>query len=498
VSLAEKDYFPGLDDWNPAPLQARLRRGGFHHETLEGLGLPEHWLRSKISRAALLGHVNAGAPIDTLIRLFTLGDEVEGVRVLEVLGETAHALLKMGFLTASGGGMRSRFQICPVGASWIACDFPERQLDPAADHVMGLGPSTMLLASLTPPGNFPRVLELGCGIGWLSQELARAGKSVVASDLNPRAIALGRFSRKLSGAPAVDFRCGDGFATVAGERFDLIVANPPYVQSPGGPLLYREAPEGDPICARLLRSMREHLVDGGIGVLLLNWMHRNDEDWAEAPLSWLPETGMRRWLFQTDCSSPVDYAWKWIERDPRFEADADAASEEIARWLAYYRSKQIERISGGFFIVQRCEAGKEWTRTDSRAASEIATNAGADLLRTLKAENWLLENLGLLEARFTVPEGVRADVAMVLREGGWQRETIRLKSPGLLSYDGQIDENILRLLELTREGKTAAVLLAELRGNPDFAAMEGLDEKITGLVEELLRHGMLVPAENRS
>ncbi len=51
---------------------------------------------------------------------------------------------------------------------------------------------------------------------------------VVATDLSPGALAVARNNAGRLGA-RIDFRLGDWFAPLAGERFDLVVSNPPYV-----------------------------------------------------------------------------------------------------------------------------------------------------------------------------------------------------------------------------------------------------------------------------
>ena len=491
MEMSSGGIFRDLDAWDPAPLRKHLRRGGFHREALEALGLPEHWMRSDVRSAALLGHAPEGSQVNTLIRLFTLGEPVDGERALIALGDSIHGLLKIGFLQAGGGVIRSNYQIIPMADGWMACDFLKRQAEQTADFVMGLGPSSLLLASLTPPVQ-GRVLELACGIGWLSGNLAKAGLPVVATDLNMRALVLGRFSARLCGIEGIDFRLGDGFTTVAGEQFDLIVANPPYVQSPGGTMIYKEAPAGDPVCARLLRDVPAYLAPGGIAVVLINWTHATDDDWTEAPLSWVPPEGTRRWLFQTDCLSPADYAWQWISNDPRFPGEQKAI-DEMHRWLAHYREQGVQRISGGFIVIQKCAAGTEWTRTESRAIANIDSKAGAEILRVLENETWLAGNPTLLDCHFEVPANIRAEAGMILGPQGRERETIRLISPARLAYDGQIDENILRLLAIVREGKTPAALVAEIRTSPEFAAIPDLPEKIEDLVRELVRHGMLSP-----
>ena len=55
---------------------------------------------------------------------------------------------------------------------------------------------------------------------------------MVATDLNPRALDLARITFALNGIdgrPAARQTCTQ---PVAGERFDLVTANPPYVMSP--------------------------------------------------------------------------------------------------------------------------------------------------------------------------------------------------------------------------------------------------------------------------
>ncbi|MGA0846927.1 MAG: hypothetical protein ACO3RV_10320, partial [Luteolibacter sp.] len=78
-------------------------------------------------------------------------------------------------------------------------------------------------------------------------------------------------------------------------------------------------------------------------------------------------------------------------------------------------------------------------------------------------------------------------------ENGWSRETIRLTSPSRFAYNGQIDENLLRLLEIVRSGRTPAAMVEEIRAKPEFAKMPDLPDRIAELTRELVRHGLLIP-----
>ena len=55
---------------------------------------------------------------------------------------------------------------------------------------------------------------------------------VLAMDVNPRALDFARFNARLNGISNVEFIEGDLFGSLEGEKFDLVVSNPPFVISP--------------------------------------------------------------------------------------------------------------------------------------------------------------------------------------------------------------------------------------------------------------------------
>src|SRR5215211_565792 len=75
------------------------------------------------------------------------------------------------------------------------------------------------------------VLDVCTGSGVLAVAAARAGAgAVTAVDVSRRAVATVRINARLNGVRVRALR-GDLFAPVAGERFDVIVSNPPYLPS---------------------------------------------------------------------------------------------------------------------------------------------------------------------------------------------------------------------------------------------------------------------------
>jgi release factor glutamine methyltransferase len=79
------------------------------------------------------------------------------------------------------------------------------------------------------------VLDLCTGSGAIGVAAALRGAAVTAVDVSRRALLSAWLNARANGV-TVRTRHGDLFAAVAGERFDLIVANPPYLPAAGDEL----------------------------------------------------------------------------------------------------------------------------------------------------------------------------------------------------------------------------------------------------------------------
>ncbi|HXW74057.1 MAG TPA: methyltransferase [Steroidobacteraceae bacterium] len=127
-------------------------------------------------------------------------------------------------------------------------------------------------AYLEAHGITPRaeVLDMGTGSGVCAVFAARHARRVVAVDINAAAVRCARLNATLNHLDQrIEVRHGDLFAPVAGERFDLILFNPPFLR--GMPRDDRDrAWRSADIAERFAAGARDHLRPGGSALLLLS------------------------------------------------------------------------------------------------------------------------------------------------------------------------------------------------------------------------------------
>jgi release factor glutamine methyltransferase len=124
------------------------------------------------------------------------------------------------------------------------------------------------------------VLELGTGSGCIAVTLAklRPRARIVAVDLSLQALVIAEGNAAQHDVTHIEFREGNWFEPVAGERFDLVVSNPPYVGEndphiAAGDLRFEPTtalaggPDGLEMLRNIIADAPEHLCATG-GLLL--------------------------------------------------------------------------------------------------------------------------------------------------------------------------------------------------------------------------------------
>jgi len=141
-------------------------------------------------------------------------------------------------------------------------------------------PETELLVELVlqrlPPDFSGRVADLGTGSGAIALAIARERPraQVLATDVSTAALEVARRNAQRHAIGNVDFVHGDWLLPLAGERFELIVSNPPYIEA-ADPHLARGDLRFEPVSAlasgsdglddirRIVDGARRHLDPSG-------------------------------------------------------------------------------------------------------------------------------------------------------------------------------------------------------------------------------------------
>lgn len=237
---------------------------------------------------------------------------------------------------------------------WILSDLDDdvRDHPVRADHVMGVGGATRSLLSALPEGTVGQALDLGTGNGIVALHLSTMAQQVVATDVSPRAIWIARLNAQINGVDSIDFRVGDLFEPLQGERFDLVATNPPFVIAPSSEpgVLYRSSREpGDALMRRLLDGVADILEEDGVCIALANWERVGGETpWIEqgAP------RGCSAWLIERGIQAPGSYVGTWL-RDGGLLEGAHGYRQAFETWIRDFQDRNVTGVSFGYLKLRR-------------------------------------------------------------------------------------------------------------------------------------------------
>ncbi|QTE29718.1 DUF7059 domain-containing protein [Pengzhenrongella sicca] len=404
-------------------------------------------------RATQAARSGADAGVAALVRLFVLGADAPRRAVDAALPRLrTDGAARLGLVEAAGSGpddpVRAVVDLRPYEASdaagtvdwWLASDLGELATGRAlrTDHVLGVGGASTTLAQVTVRDPRERVLDLGTGCGIQALHASRHAHAVVGTDISARALEFARFNTALAGLgpDRIALRSGSMLEPVAGERFDLVVSNPPFVITPraaGVPAYeYRDGGRaGDAIVRELVTGVGAVLAPGGVAQLLGNWEVRAGEDWDERVGAWLDESGLDGWVIQRELQDPAEYAETWI-RDGGATPDRDRPGWDAlyAAWLDDFASRDVAAIGFGILTLRRPLAGPPSLRRLEEHTGTVHQPLGGHLAESLAAHDWLeaTDDAALAAAHLRVAADVTEEryltpgspdpTVVLLRQGG--------------------------------------------------------------------------------
>ncbi|MDQ1687631.1 MAG: hypothetical protein QOK42_606 [Frankiaceae bacterium] len=462
-----------------AALREALLDAGFTVDGVaEALGVQASAALARGERVPARRAATKAGPLGALIRCFVLGDDVDP-------GELPRG--EYGDLLEGG---RATVDLRPYaeadGEPWfVVSDRTDGGTVKRADHVLGVGGASTMLAHATVRPEGARSLDIGTGCGVQALHLSRHSTSVVATDLNPRCLDLARLTFALSGITEVDLREGDLFAPVTGEQFDVVVANPPFViggQSVVGSraFTYRDSGlVGDELSRRVIDGAAEHLAKGGTATVLANWLHVRGEDWQQRVADWLAPTGCDAIALQREVRDPSEYVGTWLR-----DVGRDLSEDEYAAWLDRLSALEAEAIGFGLVVLRR--TGAAVPRVVVEDAPEPALPPLAPYLAArLDALDLLRGEVDLGSLRPVLAPAL-LDVLAVQGDLGWAEvaRTLRLAGAGIAT-EVELDE-------------AGAALLAGCNGEhsldqlADVLASLGVERQaVLASATELLLRGVL-------
>jgi methylase of polypeptide subunit release factors len=335
-----------------ASLATTLRAAGYTREVLAR----ETSVRSRVRHpelvpvAMLLQTERADTPLAQLVRLFQLGGTVSRASAEELLTDI-DCLADAGLLEADGDHVTGLLRIDEYDGLLLACDRDTSR----PDYVMGMSPSTTVTIAHTPRVHTEVALDVGTGSGVHALLAARHAERVVATDVSPRALWMTRLNAELNGMENVETREGSFFEPVEGERFGLVISNPPYIVSPDTSFSYRDSGmEGDSLCRSMLADLPALLEPGGHATLQGNWIHGADEKWWR-PIGASVAEGCDAFMLRIQTDDPLEYAARWSEGHHR--GDPAGFESTVRRWLDHYADTGVERISGAMVMLRRRSSG---------------------------------------------------------------------------------------------------------------------------------------------
>ncbi|HEV7132200.1 MAG TPA: methyltransferase [Gaiellaceae bacterium] len=347
-----------------------------------------------------------------VVRTFFLQLPVPAEALAHAIGRRGVEALEATALAEVGDDeILSRVRILPVGDLLVASDGDTSyQGDDPPDYVSAYTPTSKLCDSLSPRPRVERALDVGTGSGVQALLAARHAREVVATDVNPRALAYTELNAALNGFTNIDCRAGSMFEPVEGETFDLITCNAPFVVSPENKWAYRDSGlPADEVSERIVAAAAEHLAEGGYATLLVSWIARDANDPEERPLAWVADTGCDAWILPIFGLDPLGHAARW--NNHLAGADDDAFHAALDDWTDYLEGLGVEMVSEGAVLLHKRPGTGHSARVD--AIDDDALDHAGDQIQRAFAARARLSELGkageLLDARLAIGAPIRLE-----------------------------------------------------------------------------------------
>jgi len=443
----------------------------------------------------LLQTIETECQLKTLMLLLLFGIPTDAAAARKAVDPVPlEALAEMGLLRLESGVATGTVALVPFENLVLAVDLQETLYKGApSDLVLGMTRSTLELSNITVRRAVRNTLDFGTGSGIQAFLAAAHSDRVYGIDCSTRAVNFARFSAALNGIPNVEFIEGSGLDAVPGQRFDLIVANPPFAVTPERRFVYRDSGMHlDAFAESLVRRAPEFLEEGGVFQCQCDWVHISGSDWQHRLAAWVEGSGCDAWIIRQQTLLPAVYAEGWIRATE--QEDHARAVRLCEKWSAFYRQEKVEAISTGFICLRRASGRSNWVRIDD-PPGEISDASGESILLGFAMRDFLetaRDDETLLMTKLRTSSDCRLLKEAAWTPKGWQGTKGKIALARGLAYAANIDAPIANLVAQCDGEQTLGKLLFEMAKELGVA-LELLTPATLPLVRQLIEHGFLLP-----
>lgn len=475
-------------------LLALFNDAGYTEENLrKHLGAAELPSRQLRNEPRLLDRMAEPILLNALLRWFWMGHSQTATKISELVpGDFLALLLKCGLVKPQEDRLSAMAMLLPFGGFLVAADFPVAIERGESEMVLWPNPTSKFLARFSIRRHSRATLDLGTGSGILSLGAAKFSDTVVATDLNQRAVPFASFNARLNGVENIEVLTGDLFAPVANRRFDLILSNPPFFITPQqGYLFCDNSMELDGLCRRLVKEAPEYLNEGGYMQMLCEWAQVSGQPWQERITEWLDGTGCDAWVMKGLTQDPGEYAQHRIRET--FSNPADDA-KLYEGYMEYYRRLGVEAIHDGLIVIRR-RAGTNWVQIEEVPKTPngdlgdmvLSTFAARDLL------NQMQDNESLLALKPRLSPHARLEQICKQSNGSWAAESITLRLISGFPYHLTLQPLVAEFLA-TCDGTRTAEEAIQAFAITAKAPLETVRNESLTMIRRLIDRGFMVVA----
>lgn len=262
--------------------------------------------------------------ITLLIKLFFVGQPLEKKQVRAIFTtRELHRLLAMKILRIIPvNKIQSNVLIIPYSGYYFISDFKHtRPFDTTIKQFQKIYPvsqDSIDLYEASSKKNVDKTLDLCTGSGVQAILASAYSASVVAVDVNIRALQFAQFNARLNNISNILFVLSDIYTKLPDTSFDLILANPPYEISFEESAIFRDGgPQGIRILEKIIRDLPHVLKPSGSCEIVTR----------------LPEFTQ---------STRSDLFSQWLNHEPY-----------KIRYLEYYRIDIFQNIVNGYLLKEQ-------------------------------------------------------------------------------------------------------------------------------------------------